>query len=110
VFEQLVSVAQGDVIEVSDLRRRDNQRVCANPQADLAVGQTYLARELLGRLKLLGRLLGRLISCWGDSWGDSTEQCVCLQEVQGNWLEVVAARPSGSTWDTRVQYSSLRAE
>ena len=82
MFEQLVSVAQGDVIEVSDLRRRDNQRVCANPQADLAVGQTYLARELLGRLKLLGRLNG----CWEDSWGDPTEQCVSLSEVQGKRL------------------------
>ena len=62
----------------------------ANPQADLAVGQAYLARELLGRLKLLGRLLGRLNGCSGDCLGDSTEQCVCLQEVQSKRLEVVA--------------------
>ena len=62
--------------------KNDNQRVCANPQADLAVGQAYLARELLGRLKLLGRLNG----CWGDSWEDATEQCVSLSEVQGKRL------------------------
>jgi hypothetical protein len=53
-----------------------------NPQADLAVGQAYLAAVVLGRVKMLGRLRGDS-TVVGETLVETQRRSVCVSSRYG---------------------------